>query len=1588
MRMSCFRVASLVVLVFSLLTYAASPVGDLDGNYYVDFEDLVLFAQQWMQYPDCYGAPGCGDVEGDDGVNLEDFALIAFNWQIRGEIALVINEVMASNDSTLEDPDEPGEYPDWIEIYNYGDDTVSLSGMYLRDDNNTWQIPAGISIEPDEYVLFWADDDDEQGDYHTTLKLGKSDDEVTLVSYDGETIVDSMSYSDQVTDVSYGRYPDASDDWYLMDAPSPELTNAMGMAGKVYFSSLGGTFTSSFSLTLSTTSPTAQIRYTTDGSIPSASSFPYTAPITISNSQTRRIRARAYDALLAPGPVHTEVYVPLAADIQTFTSNLPIVILDTHGSGISNTTYGEISSIFVDVDKDTGVSSMTDFSDFAGRGAAKIRGESSQAWPKKQYSLELWDENDMDAKASLLGMPSGSDWILNAPYGDKTLLRNVLAFKWSNDIENGFAAPGTKLVEVFLNDDGGNCSYADYNGIYVLMEKIKVSDNRVDIGSLDSGDIAEPDVTGGYILRVDKNNGQETFTTNANMVGSIQYYDPDETALSATQKSWIQNWLNTFETHLNASDFNDPLAGYAHYIDVENFIEYDMILELFKNADGFKLSTYFHKERNGKLRFGPQWDFNFSSGNTTNPDWWYPSYFSKASATEEGWFCDQPDFKVYSWHQRLLQDPDYMIRYADKWFEHREDKLSDAQITADIDTYYSLLTTNHAFAGGADNAADRNFAKWNILNNQEWCNYYFGYNAQLSVYDPYTGQTTQIPPEEREQANMPHTYHMETEWLKNWFNGEGTPTGSEWYQTDYSDRIGKLDALWQSDRNICMPPTLNINGTPMNLGGRVDLGDGLTMSSACAGTIYYTTDGTDPRTWTTVSNPGFAATLVAEDAAKAVLIPTETVSNDWKGGNEPFDDSTWTDFDFIAGKPGSVGYENSSGYQEFISYDVKNDLLGNNNTQSCLIRIPFFVDSAQLAEMTYLTLRVRHDDAFVAYINGIEVYRSSLVPNPLEWSSSADSYLDSDATNLVNYNISSYLYLLQAGGNNILAIHGLNSDSGSSDFLISAQLEAGAVSSGGHTPGGEISPSAVVYADPITLMKSEKIKARLKNGSDWGALNEACYSVGPVGDNLRITEIMYHPADPNQEFVEVRNIGASTINLAWVKFTEGIDFTFPDLSLGAGQYAVVVRNQAVFEALHGTGITIAGQFSGALDNGGEEIVLKDAFGAKILDFDYNDNWYPITDGAGFSLNIINSSNPDPNSWDDKDAWQASSVLNGSPGAHNPVNVVPNGAIVINEILTHSNDYPNDWIELHNTTGSEISIGGWFLSDNSDNFKKYQIGSGTSIPAYGYIVFTQDDNFGSSSSDPGRLVGFGLSELGEEVYLSSGSGGNLAGGYSVWQDFEAAEWDISFGRHVKSTAENNDVDFVLMQAMTYENSNSGPLIPDVIISEIMYNPSTTHDELGEYIELKNRTTSTVDLFDPANPSNTWKFTKGINYTFPPGVSISAGERILVVRTDPEIFRVIHPTIPAGVQVFGPFINSKLENDGEKIELSRPSNPEPGGFVPYIRVEQVNYSDGTHPIGNDPWPTTADGEGNALSRTSETGYSNDVSHWTAAAPTPGL
>ena len=344
-------------------------------------------------------------------------------------------------------------------------------------------------------------------------------------------------------------------------------------------------------------------------------------------------------------------------------------------------------------------------------------------------------------------------------------------------------------------------------------------------------------------------------------------------------------------------------------------------------------------------------------------------------------------------------------------------------------------------------------------------------------------------------------------------------------------------------------------------------------------------------------------------------MPTSNIGTQWRN-QVSYNDASWNDgLPVDTAKTGGVGFEYDTGSATsnvpYISYDVAGKMY--NNYTSAYIRIPFTVNAEDIPDWNYLTLKMRYDDGFVAYINGVEVYRVGFSGTPA-YDSTASLHENSALETFV---ISDYLGALQAG-QNILAIQGLNYSKDSSDFVISAILEAGFNS---NSQG--VSPTAQKYTAPVTLTKSAHIKARTLNGSQWGALREAFISIGPVNENLRISEFLYHPnGDPNEEFVELTNIGPTTLNLNKVSFTDGIKFTFPDTTLQPGQFLLLVQNQTVFENRYGTGLPVAGQFEGALDNAGEKLQLSDTLGNPIQTVNYKDTWYEITDGDGFSLTVV------------------------------------------------------------------------------------------------------------------------------------------------------------------------------------------------------------------------------------------------------------------------------------------------------------------------------------------------------------------------------
>ena len=339
------------------------------------------------------------------------------------------------------------------------------------------------------------------------------------------------------------------------------------------------------------------------------------------------------------------------------------------------------------------------------------------------------------------------------------------------------------------------------------------------------------------------------------------------------------------------------------------------------------------------------------------------------------------------------------------------------------------------------------------------------------------------------------------------------------------------------------------------------------------------------------------------------------------------------------------------------------------------------------------------------------------------------------------------------------------------------------------------------------------------------------------------------------------------------------------------------------------------------------------------------------------------------------AWYSPIFTEHQPYTYQVLKTAETGDVVINEIMAHSHGEAPDWIELHNTTDAPVSVGDWFISDSDTNFKKYQIASDQVIPAKGYLVLDEATHFGEASTDPGRLEPFALSENGETVYLSSGSGAVLTG-FKFEEAFGASETGVAMGRHHKLST--NSFNFVPLTVPTPGFANAAPKVGPVVMTELMYAPPGNSD--AEYIELLNVTAGEVTLFDPET-STPWKVNDGIEFTFPvnPPLTLAPGERILLVK-DREAFDSQF-TPPDHVRIWQ-WDSGSLNNAGEKVELAKPGDVNGDGERQYIRVDRVNYSDEA------PWPASADGEGKVLARNWTDAYGNDPANWQPGDPTPGL
>lgn len=561
---------------------------------------------------------------------------------------------------------------------------------------------------------------------------------------------------------------------------------------------------------------------------------------------------------------------------------------------------------------------------------------------------------------------------------------------------------------------------------------------------------------------------------------------------------------------------------------------------------------------------------------------------------------------------------------------------------------------------------------------------------------------------------------------------------------------------------------------------------------------------------------------------------------------------------------------------------------------------------------------------------------------------------------------------------------------------------------------GGIDPKAQVYTEPLTITAETRLVARSRNpahrhlvgganppvNSIWSGPRMARFTLEPWAGraDLVVNELNYHPTPPSPselganpsltaddfEFIELKNVTSQVVDLYGSHFTKGIEFNFKDAviyQLAPQATLILVKNLAAFTARYGARPNIAGTFEGTLDDGGEAIRLESATGAEILEFTYNDRWYPTTDGHGFSLVLRDLTRPDGS----REAWGPSSEADGSPGTENaPALQLPR--VVVNEVTASTIPPALDVVELLNQSSAPADISGWYLTDDPKVPKKFQFPANSTLAAGGFLTVDESrfalDSLGTNA--------FKLSGFGDQIWLFAATSSGQLLGPSHGFEFGPSVSQTSFGRHV--TSQGKEL-FVLQEATSLGRINAGPKIGPIVISEIAYRPPDIfankafwdNDE-EEFVEIWNISPNPVLLYEAAHQSE-WHLRGDVSFNFPTNFSLAASASALIVNFDPisepallERFRARYAVSPT-VQVLGPY-RGRLDNNGGVVRLTKPGPfDEEAEDVAYLIADEVEYLDTA------PWPEAADGAGASLTRSPVSGFGNDPASWRAATPSPG-
>jgi hypothetical protein len=1126
---------------------------------------------------------------------------------------LIISEFMATNQSGLRDED--GETSDWIELWNPSDQAVFTEGFYLTDDieiPTKWALPQ-VTIPANGFQIIFASGKDRSSSpqtLHTNFRLSRQPGGFLALTQTSPQALEVLSqfahYPKQISNVSYGTPEGDLTTAVYFQQPSPGDRNrtsfTKGFVADTRFSHHRGFYDRPIEVTISSDTPGATLVYTTDGSLPTTRNgrrvqptndqSPANHALSVSGTTTLRVMAML------------EGFEPTNVDTQTYL--FPDQVLqqnnDFHAIGstaswghagpdwemdptIVQHTNPEIRPESTDLLRLATISLGLDFNEFFGRNGIYIAGQSEE----EATSIEFLDpilDSDQNVKSTKTFQTDGTVQIVGGSSPNRWKSDKLsLRLKFDQDLQYPvFGRQAAERFDTLVLDARLNNVWHYGGGSEPVSQR-----NRAQ-----------------YV--------RDQFTANLhNQLGGTSphgrhvhlylngIYWGIHTLHERPDDNFTASYLGGDNTDYDSIKHqpNDVLQGSP-----ENYSKLHTLVDRnTSDADGFQAIADILDLQD----FTAYMLANYYVGNT---DWAHHNWYASFNRVDPN-----GKWRFHSWD-------------AEKGLHRVSDDL-----------------TGRNDSGGPTNLHH------DLVSNAEYRLQFADQAYQALLYGPLSPEATRQSylevsnpidlPIRVESARWGDNQRAQAfnrlDWLetRNQLLGESKQTSS--VLNNYFARRSQI-VLDQFEKRGWLPsiapPTFNQHG------GAVPVGFKVSIQKQNNGILYFTTDGTDPRV------PGIlgqqtTTELIPSNAQKRAMMPaTDSDQQNWFALD--FDDASWP-----TGRRGA-GYENNNGYEALIDpdFNFKNTVTSSQN-ESIYMRIPFQMTDP--LDFDQLTLLLRYDDGFIAYLNGEEVARANSVGTagrPQPWNASASTtHSDGEAVKFVPFDISSSIGLLRPG-NNVLAIHGLNSGVSSSDFIIWPTLEAARTDGG--SPSG-VHPSAFAYDSAISISRPTMIKARIQSGQNWSPLLQAAFlpsTQPPSASNLTITRIHYRPAAPSSEeieagfsrraefeFIELTNLSDAFLNLTKSHFSTGIRFEFTDAlpQLDPRESLIVAANPQAYRFRYQTDDKVHGpfQFETQLANGGEEIVLRDPTGARIQSVTYEDSepWPTQADGGGFTLALIE---PRPN----------------------------------------------------------------------------------------------------------------------------------------------------------------------------------------------------------------------------------------------------------------------------------------------------------------------------------------------------------------------